>query len=141
MFSSASNEWETPREFFDAVDAVFHFTLDVCADSSNAKCARYYTKAENGLSQPWSGACWMNPPYGRGIGLWVRKAHESGLDGKTVVVCLLPARTDTRWWHGCVIPHAAVRFVKGRIKFSRRGPFPSALVVFGDSGKLREAVL
>jgi phage N-6-adenine-methyltransferase len=96
MFSSASGEWETPREFFDAVDEVFHFTLDVCATHSNAKCERYFTKAEDGLFQIWRGVCWMNPPYGREISLWIKKAYESGLEG-AVVVCLLPARTDTRW--------------------------------------------
>jgi site-specific DNA-methyltransferase (adenine-specific) len=140
MFSSASDEWETPREFFDAVDSVFHFTLDVCADHSNAKCPRYYTKEEDGLSLEWRGVCWMNPPYGREISLWVRKAYESSLAGGTVVVCLLPARTDTKWWHDYVLGHAeGIRFIRGRLRFSERGPapFPSALVVFrrSDCGK------
>jgi phage N-6-adenine-methyltransferase len=136
MFSSASGEWETPREFFDAVDSVFHFTLDVCAARANAKCKRYFTKEEDGLSLEWRGVCWMNPPYGREIALWVRKAYESSLVGGTVVVCLLPARTDTKWWHDCVIAHAeSIRFIRGRLCFSGRGPapFPSALVVFGRS--------
>jgi phage N-6-adenine-methyltransferase len=134
MFSSESGEWETPREFFDVVDSVFHFTLDVCATHSNAKCGRYFTKEENGLTQIWSGVCWMNPPYGREISLWVRKAYESSLETGTVVVCLLPARTDTKWWQDYVIAHAeSIRFIRGRLRFSGRGPapFPSALVVFG----------
>jgi phage N-6-adenine-methyltransferase len=143
LFSSASDEWETPREFFDAIDAVYHFTVDVCANRSNAKCPRFYTKAEDGLSKEWEGVCWMNPPYGREISLWVKKARDSAIAGKNVIVCLLPARTDTRWWHDYVIPRAAVRFVKGRVKFSRRGPapFPSALAVYGDSGKIEEVLL
>jgi site-specific DNA-methyltransferase (adenine-specific) len=135
MFSSASGEWETPREFFDAVDVVFHFTLDVCATRANAKCDCCFTKAEDGLSQAWHGVCWMNPPYGREISSWVKKAYESSIYGGTVVVCLLPARTDTAWWHDYVITHAeSVNFIRGRLRFSGRGPapFPSALVVFGQ---------
>jgi phage N-6-adenine-methyltransferase len=134
MFTSVTDEWETPREFFDAVNEVFHFSLDVCATRTNAKCGRYFTKAEDGLLQSWNGVCWMNPPYGREISLWVRKAYESSLKTGTVVVCLLPARTDTRWWHEYVIASAErVRFIRGRLRFSGRGPapFPSALVVFG----------
>jgi phage N-6-adenine-methyltransferase len=134
MFTSGTDEWETPREFFDAVDEVYHFDLDVCATCVNAKCGRYFTKEENGLIQAWSGVCWMNPPYGREISLWVRKAYKSSLEAGTVIVCLLPARTDTKWWHDYVIAHAAwIRFIKGRLRFSGRGPapFPSALVVFG----------
>jgi phage N-6-adenine-methyltransferase len=140
MFTSVTDEWETPREFFDAVNAVYRFDLEVCATHANAKCGRYFTKGENGLAQTWSGVCWMNPPYGREISLWVRKAYESSLVAGLVVVCLLPARTDTRWWHDYVIAHAAsIRFLRGRLRFSGRGPapFPSALVVFGcsDCGK------
>jgi phage N-6-adenine-methyltransferase len=141
MFSSASDEWETPRDFFDAVDSVFHFTLDVCADHSNAKCLRYYTKEDDGLSREWRGVCWMNPPYGREIALWVRKAYESSLAGGTVIVCLLPARTDTKWWHDYVLGHAeGIFFIRGRLRFSGKGPapFPSALVVFGQSDLEKE---
>jgi phage N-6-adenine-methyltransferase len=134
MFTSVSDEWETPGEFFDAINRAFHFDLDVCATRANAKCERYYTKEEDGLSRAWRGVCWMNPPYGREISLWVRKAYESSLEEGTVVVCLLPARTDTRWWHEYVIAHAkCVVFIRGRLRFSGKGPapFPSALVVFG----------
>jgi phage N-6-adenine-methyltransferase len=134
MFTNASDEWETPGEFFDAVDAVYHFTLDVCATSANAKCGRYYKKEENGLLMSWRGVCWMNPPYGREISLWVRKAYESSFEAGTVVVCLLPARTDTKWWHDYVLSRAeTIAFIKGRLRFSGKGPapFPSALVVFG----------
>jgi phage N-6-adenine-methyltransferase len=135
MFASESDDWETPQGFFDAVDRIFHFDLDVCATHINAKCERYFTKMENGLLQTWSGICWMNPPYGREISRWVQKAYESALNPGTVVVCLLPARTDTRWWHDYVIANAqSVEFIKGRLRFSGKGPapFPSALVVFGS---------
>jgi phage N-6-adenine-methyltransferase len=134
MFSSSSDEWETPQEFFNAVNAVYRFDLDVCATHANAKCERHFTKEEDGLSQSWRGVCWMNPPYGREISLWVKKAYESSLGTGTVVVCLLPARTDTAWWHDYVIARAeSIRFIRGRLRFSGKGPapFPSALVVFG----------
>jgi phage N-6-adenine-methyltransferase len=139
MFTGGSDEWETPQEFFNVLNAKYSFTLDVCAAPLNAKCGRYYTKTEDGLSQPWYGVCWMNPPYGREIVRWVRKAYESSLGAGTVVVCLLPARTDTQWWHEYVAAHAGqVEFIRGRLKFGKGGaaknsaPFPSALVVFGD---------
>lgn len=90
MFTSTTDEWETPQDLFDALDAVFHFTLDVCATADNAKCERYYTKEENGLKQTWDGVCWMNPPYGREIGKWVKKAYESGC----VCVCSLQGLTQ-----------------------------------------------
>lgn len=141
MFTSSSDEWETPQELFDMIDEVFHFNLDVCATHANAKCKRYFTKKEDGLSLPWSGICWMNPPYGREITLWIRKAYESSLTVGTIVVCLLPARTDTVWWHEYVIAHAeSIGFIRGRLKFSRKGPapFPSALVVFGHFANHKE---
>ena len=143
MFASASDECETPREFFEAVDAVFHFTLDVCATRDNAKCERYFTKEEDGLSRLWRGVCWMNPPYGREISLWVKKAYESALDGETAVACLLPARTDTLWWHDYVMPHSErVFFIKGRLRFSGKGPvpFPSELVLFGHLVRYKEGL-
>ena len=133
MFSSASCEWETPREFFDKQDAVHHFDLDVCATPDNAKCARYYTEEQDGLVQPWTGRCWMNPPYGRTIGKWVQKAYESVRGGYAdLVVCLLPARTDTAWWHDYCMK-GEVQFIRGRLKFGNAknaAPFPSALVIF-----------
>ena len=143
MFTGSSDEWETPQEFFDAVNEIYGFDLDVCATHANAKCERYFTKAENGLVQEWSGICWMNPPYGREIPFWVQKAFESALNPDTVVVCLLPARTDTRWWHDYVIAHAhSIEFLKGRLRFSGKGsaPFPSALVVFGSLSNYEKEV-
>jgi phage N-6-adenine-methyltransferase len=127
-----SVEWETPRDFFDALHAEFHFTLDVCATARNAKCPQFYSRADDGLRQPWTGTCWMNPPYGRGIDAWIHKAYESAHAGVTVV-CLIPARTDTRWWHTWVAPYAEIRFVPGRLKFSgspHSAPFPCAVVIF-----------
>jgi len=93
MFSSASCEWETPKEFFDRQDAVYHFDLDVCATPGNAKCARYYTEEQDGLVQPWTGRCWMNPPYGRTIGKGVQKAYESVRGGVCRSRCLSAAST------------------------------------------------
>ncbi len=130
-FSSETDEWPTPQDFFDRLNEEFGFNLDVCATPENAKCPRYFTKRENGLLQKWTGICWMNPPYGREIGQWVQKAYTSALEGATVV-CLLPARTDTAWWHDYCMK-GEIRFVRGRLKFgnaSENAPFPSAVVVF-----------
>ncbi len=111
LFSSRTDEWETPKDFFQKLDDEFHFDLDVCATPENAKCKRYFTKEQDGLKQEWKGTCWMNPPYGRQISLWGKKALDSAR-GATVV-CLLPSRTDTQWWHSYVIAHASeVRFIK-----------------------------
>lgn len=135
MFSSRSDEWETPQWLFDSLHTEFGFGLDVCATADNAKCERYYTKAEDGLAQDWSGVCWMNPPYGREIGRWIEKAYESSLGGVTVV-CLLPSRTDTKWWHEYVM-RGEVRFLRGRLKFGgskNSAPFPSAVVIFRGGG-------
>jgi site-specific DNA-methyltransferase (adenine-specific) len=133
MFSSATDQWATPQAFFNEWNSVFNFTLDVCADADNAKCARFFDRETNGLAQDWSlDVCWMNPPYGREISRWVKKAYDESRAGATVV-CLLPARTDTAWWHDYVLPFAQVVFVRGRLKFgdARTGaPFPSAVAVF-----------
>jgi phage N-6-adenine-methyltransferase len=136
---SLTIEWGTPQRFFDAYDAEFHFTLDVCAKPENAKCARYFTEADDGLAQPWEGACWMNPPYGKTIGLWVQKAYESAQAGATIV-SLLPVRTDTKWWQRYCIPPAEIRFVAGRITFvgaSNPAPFPNAVVIFRPQADAR----
>lgn len=131
MFSSNTDVWATPQEFFDALDKLFHFTLDVCALPDNAKCERYFTPEQNGLAQEWSGVCWMNPPYGREIKYWVEKAYRYGKAGVTVV-CLLPARTDTQWWQA-YCTKGEIYFVPGRLKFGNAtasAPFPSAVVCF-----------
>lgn len=130
-FSSASDDWATPQDFFDKLNQEFSFELDVCASGANAKCKRYFTKEQDGLAQKWEGVCWMNPPYGRVISRWMKKAYESSVAGATVV-CLVPARTDTAWWHDYAT-RGEVRFIRGRLKFGGQkncAPFPSAVVVF-----------
>ncbi len=136
MFSSATDQWPTPIDLFVKVDRVFKFDLDVCADAKNAKCERFFSEDDDGLSQDWTGVCWMNPPYGRDIGKWVEKAHKSAIEHGATVVCLLPARTDTRWWQNFCLDAQEVHFIKGRLKFGdakNSAPFPSALVVFRPS--------
>lgn len=134
MFSSATDLWDTPQDFFDRLNAEFHFTLDPCSNGINAKCKKYYTPKENGLIKDWSGErVFMNPPYGRVIGDWVRKAYEEGTKPNTLVVALIPARTDTKYWHDYVMKAEEIRFVRGRLKFGNgknNAPFPSAVVIF-----------
>lgn len=139
MFSSKSVEWETPRDLFDKLDKEFHFTLDVCATDENAKCTEYYTKEQNGLDRPWTGVCWCNPPYGRKVYLWIKKAAQAALEGNTVVM-LLPSRTDTRWFHKYLYqqPGVELRFLPGRLKFvgsQNTAPFPSLVAVFRPAGE------
>lgn len=132
-FSSETDLWATPQDFFNLLDAEFHFELDACATDENAKCRSYFTERDNGLLQKWTGVVWMNPPYGREIGQWIRKAYESAQEGATVV-CLIPSRTDAGWWHDYCMK-GEVRFVRGRIKFGGsewNAPFPSAVVIFRD---------
>lgn len=125
-------DWETPQFLFDGLDAEFGFELDVCATPETAKCKRFFTPADDALSQDWGGAtCWMNPPYGRAIGDWMKKAYEASKAGATVV-CLVPSRTDTNWWHRYAY-RGEVRFLRGRLKFvgaAHGAPFPSAVIVF-----------
>jgi phage N-6-adenine-methyltransferase len=115
LFSSETDLWATPQNFFDKLNEEFQFEIDVCALPENAKCSTYFTPEQNGLEQEWKGKCWLNPPYGREIAKWVKKAYESSLNGATVV-CLLPARTDTKWWHDYCMK-GEIRLVKGRLKF------------------------
>lgn len=147
LFSSATPEWATPQWLFDALDKRFHFTLDPCCTTLTAKCRKFYTKTEDGLSKPWFGErVFMNPPYGRGdngIEPWVRKAREEAEAG-ALIVGLLPARVDTAWWQDNVQSHADVRFLRGRVRFvpppdyvppkgktsSCGAGFPSAVVVW-----------
>lgn len=141
MFSSKTDLWETPQDFFNNLDNMFHFTLDACALPENAKCKNYYTPEQNGLCQPWDGVVWCNPPYGREIGKWVEKAYRTAENGSAVVVMLLPARTDTKWFHDfCYFNRfATVRFVKGRLKFGgskNSAPFPSMIVIFRGNGRV-----
>lgn len=133
LTSSNRDDWATPIDLFKRLDNEFGFTLDVCADESNHKVAKYFNKEKDGLKQDWTPyICWMNPPYGRTIGQWVKKARETG-QGGGVVVALLPARTDTKWWAD--VMHASeLRFIQGRVKFGGHNvgaPFPSVIAVFG----------
>lgn len=116
MFSSKTDLWETPQTFFDKLNQEFGFTLDACAVPDNAKCERYYTPEQDGLSQPWDGVVWCNPPYGREVGKWVRRGLMASENG-AIVVMLLPARTDTKWFHDYIYGKAEIRFVRGRLKF------------------------
>ena len=130
-FSSKTDLWATPQDFFDKYNEIYNFSLDVCATKDNAKCSTYFTKEQDGLSKEWKGVCWMNPPYGRDIKHWVKKAYESSLNN-AVVVCLLPARTDTSWWHDYCMK-GTIEFIRGRLKFGdskNSAPFPSAVVIF-----------
>lgn len=133
MFSSKSDLWSTPDDFFAELDKEFHFTLDVCATADNAKCDDYYTEAMDGLSLKWDGIVWCNPPYGRNINKWIKKAVNAALEWATVVM-LLPARTDTTWFHELIYRRAEIRFIRGRLKFggsNNAAPFPSMICIFG----------
>lgn len=133
-YSSKSNEWATPQNLFDELNEEFNFTLDPCATDENAKCSKYFTIEDDGLSKDWSNdVVFMNPPYGREIKKWIKKAYEESLNGATVV-CLIPARTDTTYWHDFIFGKANdIRFLRGRLKFGNSknsAPFPSAIVVY-----------
>lgn len=139
MFSSKNNEWETPQWLFDKLDKEFRFDLDVCAEIHNTKCRDFYCKDYNALKQNWPNIpCWMNPPYGRNItNKWIKKAYEESLKG-CIVVCLIPARTDTIYWHEYCKKAYEIRFLKGRLKFvgaKDSAPFPSALIIFNEQMK------
>lgn len=133
LFSSNTDKWATPQDLYDRLNAEFHFTLDVCADYTNRKVDRFFDVKVDGLKQDWThDVAWMNPPYGTEIPKWVRKAVESAAGGG-IVVGLLPARTDTRWWAD-VMKATELRFINGRVKFggSKSGaPFPSVIAVWG----------
>jgi phage N-6-adenine-methyltransferase len=132
LMSSNSDMWGTPRWLFDALNVHYQFSLDVCALPENAKCKTFFSPEQDGLRQKWEGVCWMNPPYGREIVKWVKKAYESSLDG-TIVVSLLPARTDTAWFWDYVFEKTFIEFIRGRLKFGDgkgSAPFPSMIAVW-----------
>jgi site-specific DNA-methyltransferase (adenine-specific) len=142
LYSSAKGDWATPQWLFEILDREFGFGLDAAASVENAKCSKFFVESDDALNKSWviwnekdcsNETIWLNPPYGRGIGLWMQKAYESSLNG-AMVVCLVPARTDTSWFHDWVFDKAAeVRFLKGRLKFGNAensAPFPSCLVVY-----------
>lgn len=134
MYSSKTDQWSTPQDFYQSLDDEFHFDLDSCADATNYKCDTYFTKEEDGLLQDWGGhRVFCNPPYGKAISAWVEKCYEEGQKDNTLVVMLIPARTDTRYFHDYIYHHAEIRFVKGRLKFGdskQSAPFPSMVVIF-----------
>lgn len=133
-YSSKSNEWSTPQDFFDELNKEFNFTLDPCATKENAKCAKYYTQKDDGLAQSWDNEIvFCNPPYGREIKKWVKKASEA-VGG--IVVLLIPARTDTTYFHDNIYNKAEIRFIRGRLKFGNSktpAPFPSMVVVYNKT--------
>jgi site-specific DNA-methyltransferase (adenine-specific) len=132
LYSSRSEEWGTPQAFFDSLNAEFGFTLDAAASKENAKCDRYYTKEENGLWLKWEASTYLNPPYGTSIGTWMAKAEREAT--WNTVVCLVPARTDTEWFHRSVWGRASeLRFVRGRLRFEggeNSATFPSVVIIY-----------
>ena len=139
LFSSNTDLWATPQDFFDKLNEEFHFNLDPCALPENAKCTKYFTPAEDGLKQNW-GWCrvFCNPPYGRVIGKWVKKCYEESQKPNTIVVMLIPARTDTSYFHDYIYHNADLRFIRGRLHFNEAkqgAPFPSMVVIFRNDGE------
>ena len=140
MFSSKSQEWETPQGLYDYLNLEYMFTLDPCSTKENTKCEKFFTVEDDGLNKSWEGEkVFMNPPYGRDIKKWVKKAYEEGQKPKTIVVCLIPSRTDTKYWHEYCMKAWKIHFVKGRLKFTNNNvgnnsaPFPSAVIVFKNT--------
>jgi site-specific DNA-methyltransferase (adenine-specific) len=137
LFSFATDLWATPQDFFDKLNSEYRFTLDPCATKANAKCGKYYTKEEDGLQQDWGGhIVFCNPPYGRELPKWVEKAYNESKKPGTTVVMLIPARTDTRYFHDYIYHKAEIRFLKGRLKFGgskNSAPFPSMVVIYSQT--------
>ena len=137
LFSSEIQNWSTPKELFDKLNHIFNFTLDPCADKDNATCPLYYTKEDNGLTKSWAGhKVFCNPPYGRtATNEWIKKCYDESRVPGTIVVALVPSRTDTQWFHDYIYnTNAQIFFIKGRLKFGsgeNSAPFPSMLVIFG----------
>ena len=136
LYSSATDEWPTPRAFFARLDRRYHFTLDPCATPENATCPTYFTKEDDGLKQDWGAhRVFCNPPYGRTVGPWARKCVEASQRG-ALVVLLVPARTDTKWFHDWVQGKAQIKFMRGRLRFGEAdscAPFPSMLATYSPN--------
>jgi phage N-6-adenine-methyltransferase len=135
-FESAKQDWTTPREMFAYLDKEFRFDLDLAASAKNTLCSRYFDKAADALQQDWKGICWLNPPYGEKSGKlsdWVKKAHAESAKWGSTIVMLIPARTNTRWWHQYCMDADELRFLQGRPKFGdaiHGLPQPLALIIF-----------
>lgn len=141
LFSTGKNNWETPQELFDELNAEYHFTVDVCASAENAKCSRYFSPWDDGLAQDWGGeTAWCNPPYSANRqDAFVRKCFAESEKPGTTVVALLPARTDTKRFHEYIYQHAEIRFIRGRITFvgaENPAPFPSMIVIWGEKARV-----
>lgn len=138
LYTSNTDDWATPQGLYDALNDEFKFTLDPCASPENAKCVKYFTKEDNGLTQDWTGyRVFCNPPYGKAIVHWVKKCAEEAEKG-TLVVMLIPARTDTTYFHDFIYNKAEIRFIRGRLHFNnskQSAPFPSMIVIFNNSNK------
>ena len=138
-FSSKHQAWETPSNIFNELDKEFNFNLDAAANASNHKCERYFDIEDNGLEQDWGGQrVFLNPPYGRELRHWVKKAYEESKKPNTLIVMLIPARTDTIYFHNYIYYKAKIRFIRGRIKFLKNrkeedaAPFPSMIVIYDN---------
>jgi len=140
-FSSAKQEWETPQELFDGLNKRYNFKFDLAADTTNNKCANYFSLCHgDALEFKWKGNCWLNPPYG-GAGAnrlanWVEKAYNESKTGDCIVTMLIPARTNTRWWHEYCMKATEVLFINGRPKFGGAAyglPQPLAVVTFSSA--------
>jgi phage N-6-adenine-methyltransferase len=137
LFTSNSDEWATPQDFYDMLNAQFQFNLDPCATEENHKCKKYFTIEDDGLKQDWSGyTTFVNPPYSD-IARWIKKCHDTiiSINCESCVVALIPSRTDTKYWHEHVMKAGQIYFVRGRLKFGNAknyAPFPSAVVVWSS---------
>jgi site-specific DNA-methyltransferase (adenine-specific) len=133
LFSSSSDEWVTPDLLYNKLNEEFKFDLDPCSTDENAKCIEHFTKEDNGLSKDWRGRrVFCNPPYSE-INKWVEKAYYETCKDNTLVVMLIPSRTDTKYFHNFIYNRTEIRFIKGRLKFSNSknsAPFPSMVVIF-----------
>jgi len=143
MFSSKRQDWTTPQYLFDELDTEFDFTLDPCCYKETAKCKKFFTIKEDGLKQDWSGErCFVNPPFGREMPNWIKKGYEESLKPNTLVVFLIPARTDTRYFHEFLYHKAEIRFIKGRICFgegNNPAPFPSMICILRSVNNTKES--
>jgi len=156
MFSNINNCWCTPQDFFDILNKEFNFTLDPCCTQKSAKCSKFYTAEQDGLMQDWRrNNVFVNPPYGRQIGSWVKKCFEEGQKENTTIVLLIPSRTDTQYFHDYILDKCEIRFIKGRLTFwdldsdkyilgkfneMTPAPFPSLLAIYGKNANIGRVV-